>query len=79
MIVAPVVVKPDIASKNASLIVKGVSDKINGNIPKTENTTHIIAVNKKPSRLAISVRDGSIKVVIEAPTTPVIIVDTKNA
>ena len=38
--VAPVVVKPDIASKNASLTFKGVEHNINGNIPKREIIIH---------------------------------------
>ena len=48
--VAPVVVNPDIASKNASLASNGVSHKMNGNIPNKEKTIHATDASKSPSR-----------------------------
>ena len=51
--VAPVVVNPDMVSKNASLNVSGVEHMRNGSIPKQENRIHTRAVSRNPSRLAI--------------------------
>ena len=48
---APVVVKPDIASKNASDNPTALVQNRNGIMPNTENTTHTIAVSRYPSRL----------------------------
>ena len=45
----PVVVKPDIASKKASLTLRGLELSINGSIPKRENTTQTDAVSRNPS------------------------------
>ncbi len=50
---APVVVNPDIASKKASLKLIGILQNMNGSMPNMENTTHTIAVSRKPSRLLI--------------------------
>ena len=48
--VAPVVVKPDIASKNPSLTLSGVAQIRNGIIPSAEKATHTRAVSRQPSR-----------------------------
>jgi hypothetical protein len=48
--VAPVVVKPDIASKKASLTFKGLEHNMNGNIPKRENITQASDAKSIPPR-----------------------------
>ena len=57
-VVAPVVVKADMASKNALLSPTGVAQNMNGIMPNSENTIHTEAVSKKPSRLPINVERG---------------------
>ena len=48
--VAPVVVKPDTVSKNASAKPGIVPENTNGNAPNSEMSTHEIATIIKPSR-----------------------------
>lgn len=61
MMVAPVVVKPDMASKNASDTDSGSrSMSMNGIMPNSEKTTHTSAVSRKPSRLPIDDVEGRI-------------------
>ena len=48
--VAPVVVNPDMASKNAQLTRLSVPLNRNGSMPTTENKTHVELTIKKPSR-----------------------------
>ena len=48
---APVVVKPDMASKKALDSDSGWRHSMNGTMPKREKTTHTMAVSRKPSRL----------------------------
>ncbi|GFI14771.1 hypothetical protein IMSAGC008_02333 [Muribaculaceae bacterium] len=43
---APVVVKPDIASKKESVMPIGREQNKNGTIPNKENTTHTMAVSR---------------------------------
>ena len=47
IIVAPVVVIPDILSKKASLKLKSCSDSKKGKLPKTATITHANEENKK--------------------------------
>ena len=48
--VAPVVVNPDIASKKASLTLRGVEQSMNGNMPNNEKTIHAMEASNMPSR-----------------------------
>ena len=50
---APVVVKPDMDSKKASLTDTGVELKMNGIMPKIEKTIQTIDVSRNPSRLPV--------------------------
>ena len=66
---APVVVSPDIVSKKASGTGSPHGSKMNGSMPKNENTTHVRLVSRKPSRLPISwFLTGSRKPNAPAPT-----------
>ena len=74
----PVVENPDMDSKKASLTESCVLLMMNGSIPKSENTTHTIAVRRNPSRLPMLVRDGRTPNVINAPAPAVIPALTAN-
>lgn len=73
------VVNPDIASKNASLMLRSDGDMMNGNIPKIENTTQTSAVRRNASRLAMLLCDGRMQKVINAPHIAVVAMDMMNA
>ena len=77
--VHPVVVKPDIASKKASLMPMGLVLNRNGIIPKKENTIHTEAVSRKPSCRPISVRRGRSSVVRAIPVRSVTVSATAKA
>ncbi len=65
------VVKPDIASKKASVTLMGVVQNIKGSMPKIENTTHTRAVSRKPSRLPMWFCDDRTRRVRHSPTSSV--------
>jgi hypothetical protein len=75
----PVVVNPDMVSKNASASFSGVSQSINGIMPNSENTTHTKAVSRNPSRLAIDVCEGFMQKVITTPANKVEAMVMRNA
>ena len=53
--VEPVVVKPAMVSKKASVTLVNVPLVMNGNMPKAEKNTQMMAVSRSPSRLRIDV------------------------
>jgi hypothetical protein len=55
---APVVVYPDIVSKKASVKEGMVPEIIKGSAPKREETTHVSATVKNPSRTESSAGFG---------------------
>ena len=74
--VAPVVVKPDIASKNASsgLSICGSPERTYGNAPKRAATSHTSATARKPSRVPIAPCPAVSRSIAQPPsdtTTPV--------
>ena len=76
--VAPVVVKPAIVSKKASVTLSIAPLSKNGNMPKSEKNTHTTAVSRSPSRLRIDWLVGLIKSVIIIPDSTVIVALTPN-
>lgn len=71
MTVAPVVVNPDMASKNASLAVSGVSQSMNGSMPNSENITQASDASSRPSCRCSSALRGLMPKVVVAPTASV--------
>ena len=79
MTVAPVVVKPDMASKKASEMDNGsCSMNMKGIMPNAENTIHTMAVSRNPSRLPILVLRGFMPNIIPKPVTKVMPLVTRN-
>ena len=76
---APVVVKPDMASKKASDTLMLISLSMNGIIPNAENTTHTMAVSRNPQRLPISNLLGRTHVVTTIPVATVIAMAHRKA
>ena len=72
------VVKPDMASKKASLRGMGLEHVRNGIIPNIENITHTIAVSRKPSRLPVMMDRGLDSIVRMLPVIPVAIAVKKK-
>ena len=78
MIETPVVVKPDIASKKASLTDMWVDPNMNGIMPNIENTIQVSEVSSMLSRLRRVLVRGCMQWFSRIPVTAVVTAEIRN-